>query len=66
MKISRLFNGIARILLIIGGINWGLVGVFNYNLVIKLTGDATSFSTQIIYALVGLAAIYEAVMSISR
>lgn len=45
-------------LLIIGGINWGLIGFFNWNLVAAIFGDMTALS-RIIYALVGLAAIYE-------
>lgn len=47
---------IALTLLIIGGLNWGLVGLFNYNLVDALFGTATWIS-RIIYTLVGLSAI---------
>lgn len=50
---------IAMILLLIGGINWGLVGAFNYNLVANLLGDA-SMVTRVIYGLVGLCALYSA------
>lgn len=46
------------ILLVIGGINWGLIGAFHYNLVTTLLGDGTA--TQVIYSLVGLGALYEA------
>jgi uncharacterized membrane protein YuzA (DUF378 family) len=45
------------ILLIIGGINWGLIGLFDYNLVSALLG--TSILARLIYIHVGLAAIYE-------
>lgn len=48
---------IATILVIIGGLNWGLVGLFNFNLVTTIFG--TSMMTTIVYILVGLAAIYE-------
>ena len=48
-------------LLIIGGINWGLVGVFNVNLVAALFGEMSAI-TRIIYALVGIAAVYDVVM----
>ncbi|MBX9568512.1 MAG: DUF378 domain-containing protein [Candidatus Obscuribacterales bacterium] len=48
---------IAMILLLIGGINWGLVGAFNYNLVGNLLGD-TSTVTRVVYGLVGLCALY--------
>ena len=50
---------IAMILLMIGGLNWGLVGAFNYNLVTNLLGDASMMS-RVVYGLVGLCAIYEA------
>ncbi len=46
---------IALILVIIGGINWGLVGVFDYNLVGSIFG--TTIAT-IIYILVGISALW--------
>lgn len=46
----------ALTLVIIGGINWGLIGFFNYNLVEALFG-ASSWLTKIIYAIVGISAI---------
>lgn len=52
---------VALILLIIGGLNWGLVGLFNFNLVDAIFG-AASIITRIIYILVGLAAIYYVVI----
>lgn len=48
---------IALILTIIGGLNWGLVGLFNYNLVNAIFGTGSTLS-RIIYILVGLAALY--------
>ena len=50
---------IAIILLVLGGINWGLVGAFNYNLVTTLLGDGSTM-TRAVYAMVGLGALYEA------
>jgi len=50
---------IAMVLLLIGGINWGLVGAFNYNIVANLLGDA-SMMTRVVYGLVGLCALYYA------
>jgi len=47
---------IALILLIIGGINWGLVGLFNFNLVSAIFG--TGVIAKIIYILVGIAGLY--------
>ncbi len=49
----------AGVLLIVGGLNWGLVGFFNYNLVTSLFAEG-SFLTNIIYDLVGLSAVYMA------
>jgi hypothetical protein len=43
--------------MIIGGINWGLVGVFDYNQVSAMFGEQTAVS-RFVYALVGLAALY--------
>lgn len=47
----------ALVLVIIGAINWGLVGFFRYDLVRNLFGDGTAL-TRIIFALVGLAGLY--------
>ncbi len=47
-------------LLAIGGLNWGLVGVFNFDLVAAIFGEMSIFS-RIIYAFVGLAALYDIV-----
>ena len=46
------------ILMIIGGINWGLVGFVNYNLVSSIFGVKLEVISRIIYAVVGLAALY--------
>jgi uncharacterized membrane protein YuzA (DUF378 family) len=53
------FNLVAMILMIVGGINWGLIGFFNYNAVTSLFGDASAM-TKVVYCLVGLCALYEA------
>jgi hypothetical protein len=44
--------------MIIGGINWGLVGFFNYNLVSSIFGNSLAIIARIIYAVVGLASLY--------
>ena len=49
---------IALTLLIIGGLNWGSVGLFQFDLVAFLCGGSTSVVSRIIYALVGLAALW--------
>jgi uncharacterized membrane protein YuzA (DUF378 family) len=50
---------IAAILLVIGGLNWGLVGTANFDLVAALFG-AGSILAKLVYTLVGLAAVYQA------
>lgn len=47
----------AMLLMIIGGINWGLVGIFDFNLVAELFGTQTPLS-RLVYAVVGIAALY--------
>lgn len=49
---------ITMILLIVGGLNWGLVGFFSFDLVASIFGGMTSTISRIIYALVGLSALY--------
>lgn len=46
------------LLVIIGGINWGLIGFFNFNLVSTIFSGALTFIARIIYALVGISALY--------
>lgn len=53
----KLLDMIAWILLVIGGLNWGLVGVFHFNLVDAIFTAGSTIGT-IVYALVGLSAIY--------
>ncbi len=48
---------IALVLVIVGGLNWGLVGAFNFDLVATLFG-VMSVISKIVYVLVGLSAIY--------
>lgn len=48
----------ATVLVLVGGINWGLVGIFNYNLVQSLLGYG--ILSNIIYVAVGLSAGYSA------
>lgn len=53
----NLLDKIAILLIIVGGINWGLVGWLDYNLVDALFGVGSVLS-RVIYALVGLASLY--------
>ena len=54
----RIVNLIAFILLLIGGINWGLVGIFNFNLVSAIFGEGMNIGSSIIYCLVCASAIW--------
>lgn len=53
-------HAISFILLVVGGLNWGLVGLFDWNLVEVLLGR-WPVVVQIVYVLVGLSAIFEIV-----
>ncbi len=53
-----ILDKIALILAIIGGLNWGSIGLFRFDLVAALFGGQTSMISRIIYALVGLAALW--------
>jgi uncharacterized protein len=48
---------IAMVLLIVGGINWGLVGLFDFNLVAAIFGDMSVLS-RLVYILVGASAVW--------
>lgn len=48
---------VALILIIVGGLNWGLVGLLNFDLVAAIFGMMSALS-RIVYILVGLSAIY--------
>jgi uncharacterized membrane protein YuzA (DUF378 family) len=50
---------ICAVLLVIGGLNWGLVGVTQFDLVATLFGSLSPVS-RFVYALVGLSGIYQA------
>ena len=52
-----LFSKICIVLLIVGGINWGLVGLFSFDLVGWLFGGTASAMSRIIFTLVGLSAL---------
>ena len=53
---------IAVVVLVVGGLNWLLVGALNFDLVASLFGEKSTFS-RIVYVLVGVAAIYVAIYS---
>lgn len=53
----KVIDKIALILIIIGAINWGLIGIFKFNLVEMIFGDMTVLA-RIVYALVGIAGLW--------
>ena len=59
----NVIDWIALILMIVGGINWGLVGAFNIDLVAALFGEMSGLA-RAVYVLVGLAALYGIVLTI--
>jgi len=61
MKKNAVYT-IALILLIIGGLNWGLVGFFGFDLVAAIFGSMNVVS-RIVYDLVGISALYVAIAS---
>jgi uncharacterized membrane protein YuzA (DUF378 family) len=64
MKLLELVTLIAVILVVLGGLNWGLVGAFNLN-VVALIFAKLPIVARIIYVVIGIAAIYVGVTSIN-
>lgn len=62
MKKINTIDWIAMILVAIGGLNWGLVGLFNFDLVAAIFGDMSAIS-RVIYVLVGISAVYMLLMA---
>jgi uncharacterized membrane protein YuzA (DUF378 family) len=60
----KVLNIIALILILVGGLNWGLVGFFDYNLVDAIFGTG-SVAARVIYDLVGVAALYKIVVAVT-
>ena len=53
-----IIDRIALILTIIGGINWGSIGLFKFDIVAWICGGQTATVSRVIYTLVGLAALW--------
>ena len=53
----KIIDKIALILIIIGAINWGLIGLFRFNLVELIFGDMTALA-RIVYSLVGISGLW--------
>jgi len=56
----KVLNTITLVLLIVGGLNWGLVGLFGFDLVAALFGEMSALS-RIVYTLVGASAAWQIV-----
>lgn len=54
----KMMDKIALFLLLIGGLNWGLVGLFGFDLVAWVCGGSNSIVSRIIYVVVALAALW--------
>jgi uncharacterized membrane protein YuzA (DUF378 family) len=54
----KALNVLTLILLIVGGLNWGLVGLFGFDLVAALFGAGSALS-RLVYVLVGLSALWQ-------
>lgn len=56
----RAINLLTLLLVIVGGLNWGLVGALDFNLVTAIFGDMSALS-RLVYVLVGLSALWQLV-----
>ena len=56
----RFVNIVTLVLLIVGGLNWGLIGLFGFDLVAALFGQMSPLS-RIVYTLVGISAVWQIV-----
>ena len=54
----RILDKIALALVVIGGINWGLIGIFRFDLVAWIFGGQAAILSRIIYTLVGIAGLW--------
>ena len=52
----KMINGIALLLVVVGAVNWGLIGAFEFNLISLCLGSGQLFS-RIIYSLVGISGL---------
>jgi hypothetical protein len=55
---TRTFDNIALALIIIGAINWGLIGFFQFDIIAAIFGGMASWISRVIYAVVGICGIY--------
>lgn len=58
-------NIVTLVLLIVGGLNWGLVGAAQFDLVAALFGGQDALLARVVYVLVGLSAVWQAIALVS-
>ncbi|MCG2694030.1 DUF378 domain-containing protein [Candidatus Parcubacteria bacterium] len=61
MKKLNVLDWLALVLVVVGAFNWGLVGLFKFDLVAAILGEL-SVPSRVVYALVGVSALYVLVM----
>lgn len=57
--VMKALDILAAVLLVVGGLNWGLWGAFQFDLVATIFGGNTAMLAKVVYILVGLAAVYQ-------
>ena len=63
---TNALDRIALVLVIIGAINWGLIGFAQFDLVATLFGGSTAILSRLVYALVGIAGLYSIKLLVKR
>jgi len=61
----NVLDWIAFIVMVIGGLVWGLIGFFDFNLITTIFGDETVIS-RIVYAIIGIAALYLLIVATTK
>ena len=56
----NILNILTLVLLVVGGLNWGLVGIAGFDLVAAILGDG-SVLARLVYSVVGLSAVFQAI-----
>jgi uncharacterized membrane protein YuzA (DUF378 family) len=68
----RILNAFTLFVVILSGLNWGLIGLFDFNVATAIFGDGTleedpaAIVTRILYVLVGLAALWQLIVLLRR
>lgn len=67
----KIIDAVTLVIVIVGGINWGLIGLFEFDMLTTLYGPAESATdpsaaARMMYAIVGLAAVYQAFLLVRR